>query len=204
MTPDDFCKDVQELADILSSCGGITCSTDFYEKGNPGNWNIWTQQQIETSNHVVMIASPQLYQHLSKEERTDVEMERGKYFSNTVINTIEAPKFVPVFLNGNEPQSPKHWLPLQLHMSTWFLLRNVREFYNAVDMHGEHTEPLREKFSRHLQDPKYRSLANFILHLLGEHNVVAPVGQIRVPVRPLNNFYIPAHHMLGQCNEVAS
>ncbi len=178
---DHFCQDVVGLADVLVSCGGIECFADFYEQVHPPSWTVWTERKIEECAHVVLVCSPRLNQALSSGERCDVEMYRGKFFSDSVIHSIIAPKFVPVFLNGYEPKDLKTWLPSQLHSSRMFRLRYLREFHQSV-FQPDHTQGKRNYVvSQNLGLPKHRGVASLVQYLRGEPEVVRP----EMPQQPI-------------------
>lgn len=184
-TDKEFCQDVLELADTLVYCGGFqSCSADFYEIDEQQNWNVWTQRKIEESTCVVMVCSPQLMWHLSQKERSDVHMERGMFFSDTIVNTIMAPKFVPVFLNDCVPRNPKDWLPPQLHAARKFQLRHLRELFQALHAVDYTEEERNHVLLENLEKPEHKDLARLVVFLRGEKQVVrpeAPRNPIAIP-----------------------
>lgn len=174
ISEEEFCQAVVELADILVSSGGIECFVDFYEKNEQLNWNRWTEKKISESAYVLMVCSPQLIRHLKSEGRSDIRMYKGMFFSDTVVNTITAPKFVPVFLNNCEPRDLKYWLPPQLHTSRQFQLRNLSELHQSInpDIYNEAERRLR--LIHGLKDSQHQELASLLRYLRGECEVVPP------------------------------
>lgn len=168
-----FCQDVLQLADILTCCGGIECFVDFYEDEQP-NWNRWIEKKISESTYVLMVCSPQLMWHLKSEERSDVRMYKGMYFSDTIVNTITAPKFVPVFLNSCEPRDLKDWLPPQLHTSRQFQLRKLSELHESINPDIYSEAERRPRLIHSLMDSQHQELASLLRYLRGEHEVVPP------------------------------
>lgn len=189
-----------ELADILVYCGGFqSCSVDLYETEQP-NWNQWTQKKIEESTNVVMVCSPQFIQHLSQRERRTVQMHNGLFFSDTVVNSIVAPKFVPVFLNHCIPAAPKDWLPPQMHAASTFWLGNLRELFQ--DIHAqEYTDVERNQvLSQRLTDSKHKEVARLVGYLRGEREVVPPIPPIipvQLPPRSPHNSPVPRRQIGG-------
>lgn len=171
ITEDDFTCYVKDLADSLVHCGGIDCIVDIYEGENPLNWDIWTTSKIAESDYVLMVCSPQLIQHFTSGQRAHVQMYKGVYFSDTVINMIEAPKFIPVFLNSCVPEELRSWIPIQLHMSTQpFHLRYLSDFCDDIkDISTGNVNP-----AAALQDPKHKELVKLLRHLRGENKLIPP------------------------------
>lgn len=194
---DEFCQDILELADILTLCGGLSCSVDFYEQDEQQNWNLWTQQKIQDSKHVIMVCSPQLMQHLQlrtggeqhhqqqhQQQRNDVMMSQGLFFSDMVVNSIVAPKFVPVFLNHCvPPTNPRAWLPPQLHAARHFKLERLRELFQTVFDENQNysLEEQTQVLFRSLQEPAHREVGRLVRYLRGEREVVPP-QMPRIPV----------------------
>lgn len=183
----DFCEDVLKLANILTCCGGINCSVDFYEKEQE-NWDLWTQKKIKDSTYVLMVCSPQLMEHLSYGGEKDVKMYKGMFFSNTIVNCIEAPKFIPIFLNGYEPRNLKSWLPAQLHASRCYRLRGLRAFYQRIDPERFGEEERNLRVTVNIQKPQFRELAELVQHSREEHTMVPPkYPAVPIPLTCLNN-----------------
>ena len=143
---------------------------DIYENKGQRNWNTWTQQMMEASDYVLLVCSPQLKDHFSSGEREDVVMYKGMFFSDAIVNCIEAPKFIPVYLNDCAPKdgSLKPWVPSQLHASRLYHLQHLREFYRTVSGGDDLTT------AQALQDPKFQEFADLVRHLRGEKNKVPP------------------------------
>ena len=179
VTGDQFCEYAFQLAEFLSQCGGIECSIDQYECDLQCNWNFWTQTKIKESRFVALILSPLLIKELLSGAHTCLYMKVGKFFSDSIANSICAPKFVPIFLNGCEPVSGdmSEWLPPGLVMSRHFRLQNFSQFINDIDPpEGNNLTP--EEFSlrlsRGLAEPKNENLAEFVKFLLGRQGELRP------------------------------
>ena len=198
---DEFCMDIRELAEVLVCCGGIECSLDMYAEEQM-NYNLWVEQQIRESTHVLMICSPQLMRHLSYGGKKDVRMHKGFFFSTTVVNCIEAPKFVPVFLNRIEPRELMSWVPAQLRTSRKYCLRELREFHRLVDPEEYVREEERmARLAQHLQEPRFRELADLVLRLRGEPEArppPAPYRPIEVPPHPDPSNLLPRRGERGE------
>ena len=171
---DDYCNDVVELSKVLVSCGGIECYTDFFEKEHQQNWNSWTEKKIRECDHVIMVCSLLLYELLFSEGRCDIPMLTGKFFSDTVVNSIIAPKFVPVFLNEYESKSLTKRLPSQLHSSRHFCLPNLKEFYHSVFDHHSSLENRSIIVSQNLGFRKFRDVASLVQYIRHEDTVPQP------------------------------
>lgn len=191
-----------ELADILVYCGGFqSCSIDLYEVDEQPNWNIWTQKKIEESTYVVMVCSPQFIRMLSQRERRDVRMHKGMFFSDTVVNSIVAPKFVPVFLNHCIPVHPKDWMPPQLHAARYFWLRYLRELLRDVQAQDYSDVERNQILFQKLRDPKHGELARLVGYLRKEQEVVAPTAPrvpVQLPSKSPHNSPIPERHVMGE------
>lgn len=159
-----FCGDVEELARALMKYGGIKCILDIYETEHQHNWSLWTEKNIKECQYVIMVCSPLLFESLTSSGKTDVPMWNGMFFSDSVVNHITAPKFVPVFLNECMPKDLKDWLPIQLHATRVFCLPNLRkiscEFFQEVPPNFD--------------DPKFHDFNSLVRSIRGEHDGVIP------------------------------
>ena len=183
------CDDVVKLADILTSCGGIQCCADFYEEAHvrPPNWNTWTVNKIEECDSVIMVCSPELKRLLSSGKRCDVHMKNGKFYSDAMVDSITAPKFVPVFLNGCEPvgQELKNWLPRQLLSTRQFHLQNLSEFHQSVYCPHYSQRERDQVVFQNLGFPKFCEVASLVKLLRGEPEVVRPgMPHCPIPIVP--------------------
>ncbi len=169
-----------DLADSLISCGGIECIADFYEKDHPQSWSVWTENRIRDCDYVLYVCSPLLISDLRSGEHRNINMNVGMFFSNAIVHSIVAPKFVPVFLNECVPRDPKDWLPLQLHASRQYRL-NIRDFSNSVLRSEYSLEQRSAAVAGSLGLPGYRDLACLVRFLRGEQEVVPPT----MPQRPI-------------------
>ena len=163
--PQQFCEEVNLLADILSSCGGIYCHFDGYDSLSVDNWSLWLQNMIEESDFVLTVCSPMLCQVLRDARHKLVEMLRGKFYPDTVVNYISPHKFIPVFL---DMPARDEWVPVNLQTSTYYELY-VRDFANAMG-NTEGILPLKfeKTMSRLLEDPKFEKIASLIATLRKE------------------------------------
>lgn len=166
---DSFCRDIHKLERILSYSGGITVTIDISEEFQQ-NWDRWTQEKIRESDYVIMVCSPMLIQHLnsSQGDRRDVSMYIGRFFHDTVVNTICAPKFIPIFLNECKPRSLKEWLPAQLHMATIFELSTVREFHDNFIGGAQSDVVIMDNIMKGFSHPRHARLADFVRSLRGD------------------------------------
>ena len=131
--PQTFSDEVLDLADILSHCGGFTCTVDHYVDVHPANWDLWTQQRIEESQYVLFVCSPTLAHHLRDPGDSILVMEKGKYYVSSIVNYVKPQKFIPVFLNQYVPRSYLDWVPSQLHASAVYGL-NISELRSVLDV----------------------------------------------------------------------
>ncbi len=164
-----FYSDVLKLADILSSCGEIECFADFYEKQHPSSWDNWTGKKIEECDHVIMVWSQQLKSLLTSENRCDIRMETGMFYSDTVVNCIAAPKFIPVFLNS---KLTTEWLPSKLVPSSLFHIKSqdLDTFYKNIDFSDQ--EKCNHVVSWDLKE--FPEVGSLVKYLRGEPKVVQP------------------------------
>lgn len=189
VSEDLFCEYALRLAQFLDQCGGIKCDIDQYERLYQHNWDIWLQTKISECVFVVLILSPVLFKELSTGTHTCVEMKNGRFFCDSIVNTVCAPKFVPVFLNGCEPLSGtvSDWLPPRLKMASCFRLQNLCQFINELDP-PEGNDMTPEEFSRMMSskfaESKYEKLAEFVKFLRGEQGVPRldpPQNPVHIP-----------------------
>ena len=171
ITAEKFCRDVIKLADILTWCGGINCSMDAFEIEHKSNWNQWTVKKIQEATHVIMVCSPQLMEHFSFDGKNDVMMYKGMFHSRAVVNLIQAPKFIPVFLNNCVPPDLKLWVPAQLHTSRLYCLRNLRALHQHLSSSSEERTA---RLAQCLQDPRNQKLVDLVRRLRSEHDVIPP------------------------------
>lgn len=172
-----------ELADSLYTCGGIDCVADFYETNHPQSWSVWAESNIRDCDHVIYVCSPLLISDLRSMDQRTIDMSKGNFFSNMVVHSVVAPKFVPVFLNECVPRDLKDWLPTQLHGAKSYKLQSMRDFHKAV-FDGPH-ELRNLEVGRCLGMPKFSELAALVRFLRGERDVLPPP-------RPEHPIPIPA------------
>ena len=195
--PATFSDDILDLADILNHCGGFTCTVDHYVDVPPPNWNTWTQQRIEESQYVILVCSPSLAQMMKTPHNHTLNMEKGKYFANGIVNLVHPPKFIPVYLNG----ANQEWLPPQLRMCTVYNL-NISELSVAIRVdEGTSRHVLDQKLADALSDEsgRFREVAKLVYHLRSESEATPPVPPqvpIHVPpavVHAATHLYGPSH-----------
>ena len=187
-SPEDFCSDVMDLADILSHTGGLKCHFDGYDmpaEQQPTNWSLWTENMIIESDFVLMVCSPSLLQLL--QSQGPVEMLKGKFYANAITNAIpaNAQKFIPVFLNVG---LQLEWIPTSLLMRTCYQL-NVAEFYEHLgDTEGLSHEEFGSRLGEVLQNQRFQQIASLLAHLRGESynpQPLAPLNPVRLAAQPI-------------------
>ena len=186
--PPTFSDEVLDLADTLNHLGGLKCMVDHYIDVPPPNWNIWTEQRIVESQYVLLILSPTLAHKIKNPIGEDVlDMEKGKYYVNSIVNCIHPPKFIPIFLNNHIPRVPNHvqWIPSQLRMSTAYCL-NIAEFRATLLVpEGTPEHVFHEMLRVALQDDRFKVVASLVHHLREEADTVPPrPPQVPVAVDP--------------------
>ena len=197
--PVSFSEDVLDLADTLNHCGGFTCTIDHYIDVPPPNWNNWTQQRIEESQYVILVCSPTLAQRIRDPQDHMLNMEKGKYYANGIVNLVHPQKFIPVYLNGHKPRTSHEngWLPPQLRMCTVYNL-NISELRTALAVpEGSTRHVLDEKFTTALHDDRFREVAKLVYHLRSESDTTPPVppqNPIRVPANVHTASHIAQPH----------
>ena len=180
---DDFCDQVLALADILRY-SGVETVIDQY-KDHMANWDGWTQSMIAQSDHVLMVCSPQLSRSLQSQAIIVVEMGKGKFFNHSVVNSISAPKFVPIFLHDCVAHD---WIPASLRMTSNFKL-NISELTPLIDVEDEtpnYDQLVQAKLRNALQDPRFIDIVNLVKLLRQDSDNTPP------PV--LNPFSLPSGH----------
>lgn len=169
-----FCyEDVLQLADLLYKCGGVRCKFDGYDRSNPSpsNWSNWTEKMICESDHVLMVCSEALRNAFQRAAHDFVHMKRGKFYADVIVNTISAPKFIPVFLNSRECLRS---VPMALQAATSYELR-VKELCNAMgNTEGMALSTFNQRLEAHLGEEKYEGIASLIAQLRKEPLVLTP------------------------------
>ena len=195
--PPTFSDDVLDLADILSHCGGFICMVDHYVDVHQPNWNTWTENKIVESQFVLLVCSPTLAQLLRQPLEYMLNMEKGKYYVNSIVNHIRPSKFIPVFLNRNVPQpSYLDWVPSQLHASAAYFL-NVSELYSVLTVaEGTPRHVFDEKLRAALSEDRFREIAKLVYHLRGETATSPPVPPPQ-PIEISSTVAYPSHHPLS-------
>lgn len=180
------CKDVEQLSDVLISCGGIKCIADYYEEQRPPNWNTWTLKKIKECDYVIMVCSPKLETLLSSNKHYDIQMRVGFFSSDAVVNLIDARKFVPVFLNNVPSGQECSWLPDKLLSSSQFHLQYLNAFYSSVyGVPDSCQEEHNRSVYKNLRNPKFQGVASLVQHLRKEPAVVKPKGPSHpIPITP--------------------
>ena len=171
---------------------------DRYVDVPPPNWSIWTEQRIRESQFVLLVCSPTLARLLSDPSEYILDMEKGKYYVNTIVNYIHSTpqKFIPVFLNHYIPQpSYLQWVPNQLHASAAYRL-NISELRSALSISEDAPRHVFDETLRvTLNDDRFGQVAKLVNHLRGETATSPPVPpQYPIPIDPLLHSlheYIP-------------
>ena len=169
----------------------------MYEKGgDSGNWNKWTQDKIKESDFVLLVCSPSLYQALERAGQNTVEMVKGPFYANSVVNLIHPPKFIPVFFNNCRPQGQlTQWIPgSNLHSSTNYIL-DIDGLAQAIVVPDDSPpEALHQRIGEALQMPRFETWVKLISHLRGESHVERPTPAYP-PIRlPQVNQHVPMEH----------
>ena len=198
LLPVSFSDDVLDLADTLNHCGGFTCMVDHYVDIPPANWNTWTQQRIEESQYVILVCSPTLAQMMRTPHNYTLNMEKGKYFANGIVNLIHPPKFIPVYLNGYKPGANQEWLPPQLRMCTVYNL-DISKLSAAIQVPEDTPRHvLDKKLTDALSDERFREIAKLVNHLRSESETIPPVPP-EVPIQVPQTAVHAAHlHITSQ------
>jgi len=191
--PSQLLDEVLLLADLLNSCGGIICQFDGYDMpaSPPSNWSVWTEKMIETSDFVVTVCSPMLNRMLKDSQHELVNMQRGKFYADVVVNRISPHKFIPVFLNM---PSRDEWVPSNLQTSTYYSL-DVSDFALTLgDTEGMHPCAFMQKMSDLLGDPKFQSITSLVTTLRKESLTPMPKPPSRI-IRPprMGRQLLPRH-----------
>lgn len=188
-----FSDDVLGLADCLNLCGGVKCKVDRYISSHPPNWNLWTEQLIKESQYVILVCSPTLSKALREPGSCILEMKKGKYYANSVVNYVQPQKFIPVLLNNHVPQAnPLDWVPAQLHMTSLYQL-NISELRSALTVpEGAPRHVLDEKMRLVLTEERFKSIAKLLNHLRGETATSRPLSpQNPISVDALSEEFPP-------------
>lgn len=172
ISPEDFSQNVLDLANALNACGGLVISLDMYETASKGNWNKWTEDKIRQSQFVLLVCSPMLYQALERAGQDIVDMEKGSFFANSVINLVHPEKFIPVFFENCRPPDLTQWIPgSNLALTTKYVL-NMEEFAQAIDVpEGSSPQALHQQIGQALGMPQFEEWVKLIAHLRGESYV---------------------------------
>ena len=116
-----------------------------------------------------------------------LNMEKGKYYANGIINLMHPPKFIPVYLNGRLPPNNLGWLPPQLHTCTEYKL-NINQLRMAIEVpEGTPEHIFSGKLTEALHEDRFRDVAKLVSHLRGESDTTRPNP-------PLNPIKVPAVH----------
>ena len=191
--PQTFSDDVLDLADTLNHCGGFRCTVDHYVDVPPPNWNVWTQQRIEESQYVILVYSPTLAQVIQTSHDYTLNMEKGKYYANGIVNLIHPSKFIPVFLNGYKPVGDKLlWLPPQLRMCTNYEV-SIAEFREAISVPEDTPRHVLDKKLAYAlcSDDRFREIARLVYHLRNESETTPPIPpQVPIHVPPPTSVHV--------------
>ena len=101
---------LKNLVEIFFHCPGIEPHIDFIIP-NQENWNRWIEKELK-SDYVILICTSELYSALMSSENVLVEMYEGRFHSNSIIDTIQPSKIIPVFIDSREDLN---LIPERLH-----------------------------------------------------------------------------------------
>ena len=180
-------EDVLQLADLLYKCGGIQCKFDGYDRSNPAppNWSLWTEKMIRESDYVLMVCSEALLNALQSSSHEFVPMKRGKFFADAIVNTVRAPKFIPIFLNARECLD---WVPMSLQAATSYELK-VEELCNEMgNTEGVSLRIFNKRLEEHLHNEKYEGIASLVAQLRKEPLTVTPPQTPEVVSTPCSSI----------------
>ncbi len=185
--PDSNGDDILDLADLLQKSGGMECEYDGYDGQHPTNWGVWTENKIQECDFVLFVCSQKFSDHLRNPEHVLIDMTKGKFWCDTIVNLIDARKFIPVFLNSSCDQ---RLIPAALKAATHYeLLVN----HLVQDMDGTPEEQFTQRLEELLQDAKYNSIASLMAFLRGEQYAMRPQ-------QPLQPVKISAHGQSVDCS----
>lgn len=176
---DGACDDVLSFADLLSKCGGLKCEFDGYDDNHELNWDAWTQRMIEECDFVLLICSHKLISHFRDPKHVLVDMTKGKFWADAMVNHIDARKFIPVFLNSDFDSI---CVPAGLKAATHYELR-VSDL--EAEMEGTVDEQFNQRIEVLLQEQRYSSIAALLAFLRGEDFAARPPPPsqpVKVPV----------------------
>ena len=135
-----YCKtnvDKDSLFDLthILAIYGISSFLDFTtdHKAIPANWSVWTEEKIDSCDYVILICTEPLHKalkdNINASDSDLVEMFQGKFSARAVVNRVQAPKFIPVFIDCTPDENV---VPHQLRTHHFLQLR-VRELMQAVE-----------------------------------------------------------------------
>ena len=182
-SPDEFCDDTLDLADLLSKSGGFTCECDHYHT-HKANWSIWTEKMIKESDVVLLVCSPMMVQYLQEPSHQLVQMTRGKFYADSIPSYIDPKKFVPVFLNSSlQPQL----VPANLQAVKHYELRVSELISRMGDTSGMTAEQFAKQVTELLEEPVFRDIAALLAFLRRQCSTFRPLPPpqpIQIPCVP--------------------
>ena len=134
-----------DLVDLLCMYS-VHPHLDLSASTDPTNWSIWTQTMIESYRHVILICTRPLYEAFrgnlnNSLDRSMVEMHRGSFYADAIVNCIQPSKFIPVFIDSARDRS---LVPMEL--------RTHRHFQLNISHLMETTQGIRECVEKEIND----------------------------------------------------
>ena len=180
-SPDEFCDDVLDLANLLNRSGGLICKCDHYYT-HEANWSVWTEKMIKESDAVLLVCSPMMVHHLQEPSHQLVEMTMGRFYADSIPNYINPAKFIPVFLNNKRQL---HLVPTKLHAATHYDLRVSELISRMGDTSGMTAERFAKQVTKLLEEPVFRDIAALLTFLRREPPLSPPPCPQPIPIPPI-------------------
>lgn len=118
---------LEDLLEILGHCSDIVLHIDLTVTNIPTNWNRWVEKQITSCDYVLLICTRELHKALTAMDNTIVEMFKGRFYSNSILDCLHPSKVIPVFIDCPED---RELIPMRLHDKKCF------ELYVAAFQHN--------------------------------------------------------------------
>ncbi len=168
-----YCKegigdDVLNLADLLTKSGGLQCEYDGYDHLYQPNWDTWTQRMIEECDFVLLLCSRKFMSYFKDPKHELVDMIKGKFWADTIVNLIDAKKFIPIFLNS---KFDRQCVPTALQTATHYELEVASL---AQEMGDTSDDSFNVILGSLLEDHKYQDIASLLAFLRGEEYAARP------------------------------
>ena len=142
------------------------CDFDGYDAHlHESNWSLWTERMIDKNDYVLLICTPTLSAHLMNPSHTLVEMTKGKFYADSIVNHINPAKFIPVFLNTSYH---RELIPTSLHATTHYTVSMRELSANIGDAEGMTEENFGEKLVELLQERRFEGIRSLLQRLRGD------------------------------------